>query len=189
MEMRGRIFSGRKGGRVGEENIPNLIQTPDLETRVAILRESAEQVKVTLPTDVALYIAQNVRSNARALQVALIRLLAHSSLTGTEITLTYARRVLKNFIDPQACKVTAEPLQKLVFQQFGTEKAKIRRQDPTATDRSFVFCLLKTRDARKISRVRQELEVNMREREREQLARRDAYERDLERRAKKRKRG
>ena len=58
-----------------------------------------------------------------------------------------------------------------------------------AADRSFVFCLLKTREGRKISRVRQELEVNMREREREQLARRDAYERELERRAKKRKRG
>jgi len=56
-------------------------------------------------------------------------------------------------------------------------------------DRSFVFCLLKTREGRAISRVRQEFEVNMRECEREQLARRDAYERELERRAKKQKRG
>jgi chromosomal replication initiation ATPase DnaA len=40
-----------------------------------------------LPKDVALYIAQNVRSNARALEGALIRLTTHSSMTGREITL------------------------------------------------------------------------------------------------------
>ncbi len=71
----------------------------------------------------------------------------------------------------------------------GTKEANVTRQAPTAADRSFVFCLLKTREGRAISRVSQELEVNMREREREQLARRDAYERELERPAKKRKRG
>jgi len=188
MWMRGTI-SRRKGGHEGEESIPNLIQTPDLETRVAILRKSAEQVKVMLPMDVALYIAQNVRSNASALQGALIRLLAHSSLTGTEISLTYTQYVLKNFIDAQARKVTVDPLQKLPSQQFSTKEAEIRLPDPAAADRPFVFCLLKTRDGRNASRVRHELEVNMRERERERLARRDAYERELERLAKKRKQG
>jgi hypothetical protein len=63
------------------------------------------------------------------------------------------------------------------------------RSNPTAVDRRFVFCLLKTRDERKTSRVRHELEVNMRESEREQLAHRDAYERALERRAKRREQG
>ena len=56
-------------------------------------------------------------------------------------------------------------------------------------DRPFVSCLLKRGEERKIIRVRQELRVNMREREREQLASLDAYERELERRSKKRKRG
>ena len=100
---------------------PNLIQTPDLETKVAVLRKRAEQEKVRLPTHVALHVPQNVRSN------------------------------------------------------------------PTAADRRFVFCVLKTRDERKTSRVRHELEVNMRESEREQLARRDAYERELHHRGKERK--
>ena len=171
-----------------EESVPNLIQTPGLETRVALLRKRAERVKVTLPTDVELYIAQNVRSNERELDLALIRLIAHSSVTGTAITLTYTQRVLKNLIDAQARKGTVDTLH-LLSEQLGTKKAKIRRQDPLAADRQFVFCLLKTRDGRKSSRVRHELEVNMRESERERLARRDAYERDLELRAKKRKQG
>ena len=86
---------------MGEESFRNPIRTPDLETRVAILRKRAEQDKVILPEDVALYIAQNVRSNASALEGALIRLLARSSLIGTDITLNYTKQVLKNFIDLQ----------------------------------------------------------------------------------------
>jgi chromosomal replication initiation ATPase DnaA len=172
---------------VGEEIFRNLIRTPDLETKVAILRKRAEQEKVMLPEDVALYIAQNVRSNASAMEG--IRLLAHSRLIGTDITLNRTKQVLKNFIDLQARKATVDPFQKMSLGERGTKEANVTRQAPTAADRSFVFCLLKTREGRAIRRVSQELEVNMREREREQLARRDAYERELERRAKKRKRG
>jgi chromosomal replication initiation ATPase DnaA len=166
-----------------------LIRTPDLETKVAILRKRAEHEKVMLPEDVALYIAQNVPSNASALEGALVRLIAHSSLIGTDITINHTKQVLENFIDLQARKATVDPFQKMSLGQRGTKEANITRQAPTAADRSFVFCLLKTREGRKISRVRQEFEVNMREREREQVARRDPYERELERRAKKRKRG
>src|SRR5437764_15301687 len=82
------------------------IQPPDLETKVAILQKKGEQERITLPTDVALYVASNIRSNVRELEGALIRLVAHSSLIGAEITLPYAQQVLKNFIDSQARKVT-----------------------------------------------------------------------------------
>ncbi|HVO60562.1 MAG TPA: chromosomal replication initiator protein DnaA [Terriglobales bacterium] len=105
------------------------IQPPDLETKVAILQKKAEQEKVTLPTDVALYIASNIRSNVRELEGALIRLVAHSSLIGTNITLSYAQQVLKNFIDSQQRKVTIEAIQKAVAEQFGLRLVEIKAKN------------------------------------------------------------
>src|SRR5213080_2040596 len=105
------------------------IQPPDLETKVAILQKKGEQEKVTLPTDVALYIASNIRSNVRELEGALIRLVAHSSLIGAEITLPYAQQVLKNFIDSQARKVTIESIQKVVAEQFGLRLVEIKAKN------------------------------------------------------------
>jgi chromosomal replication initiator protein len=105
------------------------IQPPDLETKVAILQKKAENEKVTLPTDVALYIASNIRSNVRELEGALIRLVAHSSLIGAEITLPYAQQVLKNFIDSQARRVTIESIQKAVAEQFGLRLIEIKAKN------------------------------------------------------------
>src|ERR1700678_376779 len=105
------------------------IQPPDLETKVAILQKKAEQEKVTLPSDVAMYVAQNIRSNAPELEGALIRLVAHSSLIGAEITLPYAQQVLKNFIDSQARKITIESIQKMVAEQFGLRLVEIKAKD------------------------------------------------------------
>ncbi len=105
------------------------IQPPDLETKVAILQKKSDNEKVTLPTDVALYIASNIRSNVRELEGALIRLVAHSSLIGAEITLPYAQQVLKNFIDSQARRVTIESIQKAVAEQFGLRLAEIKAKN------------------------------------------------------------
>src|SRR5215467_1302845 len=105
------------------------IQPPDLETKVAILQKKAESERVSLPTDVALFIASNIRSNVRELEGALIRLVAHSSLIGAEITLPYTQQVLKNFIDSQARKVTIESIQKAVAEQFGLRLVEIKAKN------------------------------------------------------------
>src|SRR5881392_3085246 len=105
------------------------IQPPDLETKVAILQKKAEQERITLPTDDALFIASNIRSNVRELEGALIRLVAHSSLIGAEITLPYTQQVLKNFIDSQARKVTIESIQKAVAEQFGLRLVEIKAKN------------------------------------------------------------
>ena len=77
----------------------------------------------------ALYIASNIRTNVRELEGALIRLVAHSSLIGAEITLPYTQQVLKNFIDSQARKITIEAIQKAVAEQFGLRLAEIKAKN------------------------------------------------------------
>lgn len=112
------------------------IQPPDLETKVAILQKKAESEKVTLSTDLALYIASNVRTNVRELEGALIRLMAYCSLTGAEITLPTAQQVLKNFIDSQARKITIDAIQKAVAEQFGLRATEIKTK---SNSRAIVF--------------------------------------------------
>src|SRR5213082_1576266 len=95
------------------------IQPPDLETKVAILQKKAETERVSLPTDLALYIASHVRTNVRELEGALIRLVDYCSLTGIEITVQTAQQVLKNFIEQQTRKITIDSSQKGGAEQFG----------------------------------------------------------------------
>ena len=105
------------------------IQPPDLETKVAILQKKAESEQTHLPTDVALYIASNIRSNVRELEGALIRLVAHSSLIGAEITLPYTQQCLKQFIDTQVRKITIEAIQRAVAEQFGMRVAELKQKN------------------------------------------------------------
>jgi Bacterial dnaA protein len=167
-----------------EQNSPNPIRTAEVEAAAAILRKMAERARVKLPKNVALCIAQNLGSNAPDLELALKRLIAHSALTGTEITLASTQQVLKGLIKAQARETLDLILQKERALRYGAKPPKIGPHYLPAADRNFAFLLLKTGNAGKISRVRQELEVNMREGERECLARRDPYERELECRAK-----
>jgi chromosomal replication initiator protein len=105
------------------------IQPPDLETKVAILQKKGESERVQLPTDVALFIAQNVRTNVRELEGAMIRLVAYCSLTGAEITLSTAQQVLRNFIEQQVRKISIESIQKAVSEQFGMRVAEIKAKN------------------------------------------------------------
>ncbi len=105
------------------------IQPPDLETKVAILQKKAERESVMLPTDVALYMASNIRSNVRELEGALIRLTAYVSLTGGELSLQTAQEVLKNVIDNQVRKITIESIQRAVSEQFGLRTGEIKTRN------------------------------------------------------------
>jgi len=105
------------------------IQPPDLETKVAILQKKAESERVLLPTDVALYIASNIRSNVRELEGALIRLTAYVSLTGGDLSMMTAQEVLKNLIDSQVRKVTIESIQRAVSDQFGLRQGEIKAKN------------------------------------------------------------
>ena len=96
------------------------IQKPDFETRVAILRQKADEENIDIPYDVMEFIAQNVNSNIRELEGCLTSLNAHAQLMGLPITLELARTALSNRIGAQTSrKVTAELILEVVARQFG----------------------------------------------------------------------
>jgi chromosomal replication initiator protein len=112
------------------------IQPPDLETKVAILQKKAESERLTLSTELALYIASNVRTNVRELEGALIRLMAYCSLTGAEVSMMTAQHVLKNIIDSQARKISIDSIQRSVAEEFGLRVTEIKAR---SNSRAIVF--------------------------------------------------
>ena len=78
------------------------IQSPNFEERVAILKKKVEKQDIVLPEDVLVYMAENIESNIRELEGALVRLLAFASLTGNDISLDMATEVLRNLLKPKA---------------------------------------------------------------------------------------
>jgi len=169
---------------VGGKSVPDVAKACTLEITIAFLQKRARQQEIALSREVALYLARSFQSNASALENAFTRLITYSSQTGTEITLPYTQQLLKNFIDSQDRSVAIDSLPELFSARTGRNETKAGGQAWTAADRDVILCLRKTSDARK---VRDQLEVNLRERERTRLARRDAYERASELHAKKRK--
>ena len=105
------------------------IQSPDLETKVAILKKKAETEAVPLPDDVAMYIAGKIKSNIRELEGSLIRLIAYASLTGQEISLALTQEVLKNILDHDVKAVTIEIIQKFVADYYNLRMMDLKARD------------------------------------------------------------
>ncbi|CAN5274283.1 chromosomal replication initiator protein DnaA [soil metagenome] len=111
------------------------IQPPDLETRIAILQHKAGRNSLDLPQEVLLFIAKNVKSNVRELEGSLIRLIAHSSLNGSDITLDLAEEILKNILTTETVRVTVDRIQHEVATEYGVtvEGLKSRKRTKTLT--------------------------------------------------------
>ena len=102
------------------------IQPPDLETRVAILQKKADNDGMMVPDEVLHFIAHNIKSNIRELESCLIKLLAYSSLTGSEITPAMAHEVLHDLIRTPHRSITIESLQETVADHFGISSDLLR---------------------------------------------------------------
>lgn len=105
------------------------IQSPDLETKVAILKKKAEGEALLLPDHVAMYMASRIKSNIRELEGSLIRLIAYASLTGKPLTIELAHDVLRNVIDHDEKAVTIEQIQKFVADYYQMKPAEIRSRN------------------------------------------------------------
>ena len=102
------------------------IQSPDYETRVAILRKNAEDYGRKIDDDVIDYVATNIKSNIRELEGALTKIIAHARLRNAEITLDNAMDALKDIISPDVSKViTPQLIIDTVCEQYGTKKEDI----------------------------------------------------------------
>ncbi len=105
------------------------IQPPDLETKIAILKRKAENEKVNLPDNVALFIASKIKSNIRELEGSLVRLLAYASLKGVSISIELAQEVLRNIIDEESEGVSIELIQKTVARHYGLKVSDLKSKN------------------------------------------------------------
>jgi len=107
------------------------IQSPDLETRVAILEKKAETENIDLPNDVALFLAHHVDSNVRELEGSLTRLGAFASLNHVPLTVEFAREVLRSVLRDTRSTITIEAIQKTVCDFFDLRAADLRSKKRT----------------------------------------------------------
>ena len=102
------------------------IQSPDYETRMAILRKNAENYGKNIDDEVIDYIATNIKSNIRELEGAYNKIIAYSRLNNVDVTLENAMEALKDIIYPDKSKViTPQLIIDTVCEQYGTKKDDI----------------------------------------------------------------
>ena len=114
-----------------ESGISYAIEPPDLETRAAILTSKAAAAEVALPEDVALFLADRLKSNVRDLEGALRRVIMGSGFHRQSITIEYCREVLQDLFSIQDRLVTIGNIQKTVADYF-----RLRVSDLTSKRRS-----------------------------------------------------
>ncbi len=122
------------------------IEPPELETCVAILMTKAQAASVTLPEEVAFFIAKRIRSNVRELEGALRRVIANSRFTGHAITLEFTKEALRDLLQLQAKLVTIENIQKTVADYYKVRMADLlskRRNRSVARPRQVAMALAK----------------------------------------------
>jgi chromosomal replication initiator protein len=114
------------------------VAAPDVEHRIAILRQKAEldHLELTIPDEVIRFIAENVRSSIRELEGSIIKLLAYASLKHRDITTELAREALRDKIrapepgeEPAALNTNA--IQQAVAKEWGVTTEGLRSKTRT----------------------------------------------------------
>ena len=109
------------------------LQSPDLETRIAVLNKKMYQDGIELPKEVVEYLAYSITSNVRELEGALISLIAQSSLNKKAITLELAKQMIDKFVKNTAREVSIDYIQKVVCDYFNLSlelmKSKTRKRE------------------------------------------------------------
>ena len=130
VEMQGmvqRLLSRFKWGLAAD------LSSPELETRIAILRKKIYQDGIELPEEVLEYLAYSITTNIRELEGALISLLAQASLNKKSINLDLAKQMIDKFVKNTAREISIDYIQKVVSDYFDMPielmKSKTRKRE------------------------------------------------------------
>ena len=122
------------------------IQLPDMETRQAILERKADDENITLPSDVASYIAANIDSNIRDLEGALTRITAYASLNRVPVDVELAERLLIPVVGDSPPALGFEDIERAVTSHFGLHPGELqarRRTKKVAEARQVAMYLMR----------------------------------------------
>jgi chromosomal replication initiator protein len=121
--LEGRLRSRFEWGLIAD------IQPPEMETKIAIIEKKAQENNLSIPSNVALYLASNAESNIRELEGFLIRIGAYSSLSGREIDINLAKEVLKKVLrQSEKEAVTIDEIVKAVTGKLGVKISDVKSQ-------------------------------------------------------------
>ena len=121
------------------------LQPPDVETRLAILRNKVKSMGVEIPEDVLTFLANRIRTNIRRLEGALIRVASYAHLTGKELTNDVVENLLREILQEEGRHtITMEVIQKKVVDKFDLRMADMtskRRPENIAFPRQIAMYL------------------------------------------------
>lgn len=102
------------------------LQTPDLETRMAIISAKLDDEEIDLPQDIIEFISYNVKDNVRELEGVLVSLIAQSSLNNKIIDISLVKGVVENFVTGISKEITIENIKQLVSDHLKVSVEKIQ---------------------------------------------------------------
>jgi len=109
------------------------VQLPDFETRIAILKKKSERETVPVPNDVLYFLGDNIKTNIRELEGALIRVVAYAKLTGKNMSVDAARETLKGMITEGKKNINVALIQKKVAEFFDISFQDMKTKKRTQT--------------------------------------------------------
>ena len=94
------------------------LHQPDFETRISIIRNKLYRDGVEMPEDIVEFLANNIKTNIRELEGAIISLIAHSSFNRKDITIDLAKNIVDNYVKNTKREVSIDYIQKVVSDYF-----------------------------------------------------------------------
>lgn len=102
------------------------LQSPDLETRMAIIQKKMVEEGIDIPYNVTEFISYNIKSNVRELEGVVVSLLAQAALNNRDVDIDLARDVIKHFVESISKEITLEFIQRIVAEHFQVTVDKLK---------------------------------------------------------------